>query len=207
MTLSDDEKLKLAESEQDYLAKQRQIKALRIFMKGAMIPVMCNRPGAMNENYHKAYLEQLGFRVDAIKDGFFYCKFPRGWKKLPAGGDSHWCYLYDDKRRKRAAIFYKFLQKYPNGNLDVSTFINYMTRFRARSYTDPKDANHFIGDVLDSETTIIHKDDLRIMGGLDDDVYKMEKQKALLDLFTGCEGWLKKTYPEFMNISAYWNEK
>lgn len=209
----------------------REYKELKKFVRNKDLPVNVGAPDGWNEEHQKAMLNHMGFKVLEKKGTFFICKFPAKWRKVILPGTKEWCYLYDDKGRKRAAILYKFVSMGDGKALDtirnqknigISSHMNYMTRFRTKvDHTIPfkmhmgefQGLEHrnspLIGHVMDSETNWLFRTD-EVEIGFDYNTQREEylvKEKEIRDkLYNECEAWLKEHLPDYDTISAYWDD-
>lgn len=213
------------------LSKERQKKFLRKFVKSPLIPVQVGVPPEMNKEYLDRYLTHLGFTVyESDSEYFFAVEFPKGWSKILVPGMLQWCYLVDNKGKKRAAIFYQDLGSFADEELPVeqrgkqfrkvSSHINWMPRYRSKidhviPYNIWKGANqtveHYnsplVGMVVDSETNVLYKTGMANMSfdyGKEKEKWFIEEKQLRDMLFVECEDWLKQNYPEYENIAAYW---
>lgn len=175
-----------------------QSRYLKKFLRERSLPQQVGQPEGFNqEGYHKIYLKHLGFKGIELKDGFFnFIKMPVGWKKVGTKQSNQWCYLIDDQRRDRGAIYYKVLAVSNTGAIKVSTFINWMQRFIIRTST-------FKGKI--SSTVFDSANVLYKSAEFDEPKDRKEKMDIEKKCFTECELWLNDNYPEWKNVSAYWD--
>lgn len=134
------------EQKSEWLEKIKQTKMLKKYVKEQSVPLNVVQPPELKNDYYIKFLEHLGFKNIKVNGDQIYCKFPQGWKKVITFLSDNFVYLVDDKGRKRASIFYKFLGNF-NYELDkdkiddkteipldkklikISTYINWLPRY------------------------------------------------------------------------------
>lgn len=161
------------------------------FEQASQLPRKCNSPYNITntaEQYSK-----MGIKVLVPSKGddiFLGVKLPKGWK-VQSTDHSMWNNLIDDKGRVRAMIFYKA------AFYDRDSFINFEHRYISTSeYLERKDSDNFypkfycVKDnatkkiIFTTEITNEHADP------------KLEKK---------CIDFLKKEFPKYENLNAYWD--
>lgn len=195
------------------------LKELKTFVKGKkLIPMQVNTPGHMEKSHHIIFLKYLGFKnVKEMEDTFFECKFPKGWKYHIPPNSTEWVYLVDNKDRFRGAIFFKVVQKSKN-NMKVITFINYMPRYRIiidrvipqQQFVKQKEGHlesPLIGKFVDGRTTIFETTPIKQKAKIKTPEYAKEEKRIRDQLYKQVESYAKKLYPEFDNISKYWEDE
>lgn len=153
-------------------------------------------PKEMVQGCTKEKLESLGIVfVREVDDLFWEAELPEGWKIEPTE-HSMQSYLLDDKRRKRAGIFYKA------AFYDRSANIYLIPRFILVGYescdcngneTEYNKATHIKTVVKDQEKEIF------VAGtreGNDTEAADTHEKIAL--------EWLEENYPDWENPLAYW---
>lgn len=175
-----------------------QLRYLKKFLKEKSLPQQVGQPEGFNqEGYHKIYLKHLGFKGIDVSGGFFtFLQMPKGWKKVITKHSNQWCYLIDDQRRDRGAIFYKVVAVSNTGGIKVLTFINWMQRLIVRTSTFK---GKISSTVFDSANVIYKSQEY------DEPKERKEKSEIEIKCFTECELWLNDNYPEWKNVSAYWD--
>jgi hypothetical protein len=139
----------------------------------------------------------MGIEIKDIYDDLFLnVILPEGWK-IKATNHSMWNEVYDNKGRKRIMFFYK------GAFYDRDAFSNFEHRFTVRevpfdeykinaSYEERKSKNWY-GVVYDSEKEIF-----RTKG-------KIKEKYDDNSLIKECVEYLKKNYPLYEDINAYWD--
>lgn len=148
------------------------------------------------EEYAKIGIEV----VDSSSELFHEVRLPEGWT-IEASGHSMWSYLYDNKHRKRASIFYKA------NVLGGEASISLETRFSVNSdHTgNIKDGyDKFIttpmcGVVKDGDTIIYTTPLVEPSGDISKD------SSTLHELRQDALAWLDAHYPDNRNAHAYWD--
>jgi len=192
---------------------------LKLFAGRNYIPIVVGSPENMVYKYHKKFLKFLGFKIRGQVDVFFKCKFPDGWYKKVMDDTNNWCYLYDDKHRKRGALFYKYIKKNEDKTVHrdtVTSHINYMPRYRVKiDHKIPFDIktknsaeykeSPLIGYVVDSEDTILFQTkEIKVPKQKEDD-YKDNIKIVSDSLFKECSKWLDVNYPNSSRLDLYWD--
>ena len=136
----------------------------------------------------RAILEKEGFVFgEPALDGEIFqpVTFPKGWRKVPTD-HAMWSDLVDDKGRKRGSIFYKA------AIYDRSAHMRLDTRYKCTS--DYQDGNYDIRKIVvkDADGTILFE----TPSGAYEETRDNESK---------CVAWLDEHYPEWRDVSAYWN--
>jgi hypothetical protein len=203
----------------------KQKRAIKKFISEKTIPHTVAMPENMVIDYHRAFLEYMGFKILKSESGFFYCVFPKGWKKVNSDM-LEWCYVLDNYGRKRAAIFYKFmgfLRGEKKGQLysKVSAHINWIPRYQIK-------VNHVVPFDIKKKDNSEHNNS-PIYGcvfdnSIDESIYELKPIELITDgsdrkkreqeireltdkLYNDCINWIKEEYPEYDNVAAYWENK
>jgi hypothetical protein len=155
----------------------------------SQLPRKCNSP--RNIDLKRQYKE-MGIKVND-SDGdplFFDAVLPKGWELRSTDHDM-WNGLFDDKGRERATIFYKA------AFYDRDSFINFNCRYYITSEYVEKEE----GDKYHPKYVCV-KDH-----ATGEELFKTEVTKEYEDshLRVQCTKWLKKKYPKYEKITAYWN--
>jgi hypothetical protein len=214
----------------------RQLKEMRKYVREKALPMEVGRPDQMQKEHYRKLLEHLGFRKIREDGNQFLCVFPKGWRKHLPAGFREFCYLLDNRKRKRAAIFYKFMggvteeeAKEHNIPLEkiksfkkISSHINWMQRYRTKiDHVVPmshkkrfKSIEHYnsplIGKVMDHEDIVLYETEPLSLPEYDEkerEKYFSFESAGRTDLFVECETWLNKKYPEHTNILKYWEDE
>lgn len=207
---------KLRNKGREKLLNRLQTKQIKQFIKDNRIPIEVNMPESLTE-YHKQYLEELGFTVLEETDAFFHCDFPKGWKKEAPSFLNCWVYLIDNKKRKRAGIFFRIADKKASKTYYV-TYINYIPRYKVvvdhevrfdvnkRNNEEHKNSP-IIGRVVDADDTIVFDAGrFELIHKFGDELYNQEVKEINANLRAKCEKWINEYYPEHDNISKYWED-
>lgn len=130
----------------EWLEDHKQLKMLKKYARERSVPLNVVQPPELKGDYYIKFLEYLGFRNIKIVGEQIYCKFPQGWKKVITYLSNNFLYLIDNKGRKRASIFYKFLGNFNYESdkdkidndieipidkklIKISTYINWLPRY------------------------------------------------------------------------------
>lgn len=159
-------------------------------VESSQLPLRCNYP--RDFNVIKQYLKMGIDVVENSKedDLFIDVKLPEGWK-LESTDHSMWNRLVDNKGRERATIFYKA------AFYDRDAFINFNHRYLVSSeYVEKEEGDKFHPKfycVKDNTTNEI--------------LFQTEVTKEYdnYDLRKKCEKWIKKHYPKYEDLNAYWD--
>lgn len=136
----------------------------------------------------RATWEALGFAFGNDADDIFVnVKFPHGWRKQVTDHDM-WTKLLDDKGRERASIFYKA------AFYDRSAHIHLTRRFEISRYDDAPTKGHKQVSIKDSGAV------REVIG-----TYADRDYPAADKLEAAATEWLQTNYPNWKNVSAYWD--
>lgn len=205
--------------------EKQEEKGQKELVESSQLPKKINYPKGINvsEIYHKLGIKTFtGSKGD---DLFIEVKLPKGWTKKETD-HSMWSNLVDEQARIRANLFYKASFH------DRDAFINFICKisfrvdrmgFHEGNYQ--RDENHeyisistpFCGIVKDFDNTILFKTEEIFCeekyyykdgkkNGYSDD-YKKELREVETKLEAECLKFLKENYPEYKDVSAYWDEK
>ena len=138
----------------------------------------------------------IEFKEDA-DDLFVNVILPCGWKKQ-ATNHSMWSGLFDDKGRKRAAIFYKAAFYDRSAHIALNRRFNITNEPEDRyksdmSYENRREGNWY-GVVTDCDEIIFKTNPIKNPSYEQED--KLE-QKA--------KEWLEEKYPNHLDLLAYWD--
>lgn len=142
-------------------------------------------------------LEAIGIKFGAdVDDLFVTAQLPDGWKKR-ATDHSMWSDLFDEKGRKRAAIFYKA------AFYDRKAHISLCRRYNISVY-EACDAN---GNAAEYGKHSHMKTIVQDCGVLLHEVgLREDRDYATCDAHEAqAEAWLNEHYPDWRNPLAYWN--
>ena len=166
----------------------------------------CHLPRAIRDC--KPHLEVAGvkFLGDVPGDDLFQrVQLPPGWE-IKRTDHSMWTKLCDDKGRERAAIFYKAVF------YDRSAHMNMTRRFRIESYAHADHNIMALSRVMDQDKVLFESERLPLLN--DDDKYGAKipgepphvRAPSKRDLAAKqCSEWLAANYPDWGNVSAYWD--
>lgn len=196
--------------------KQKKIekKFLRLFIKEKILPIETGQPEFTKEEVI-SNLKTFGFKVINESGNFLNLVFPRGWKKvLLSKEEPNWCYLVDNKNRKRIAIYYKYIG-YMNEDKKihkVSCFMNFIPRFRVQIFqTNVKNNEEVTNDspitgfVYDSGNLIYHTEPKKLRVKYGDLSWNKEVSFWKRNIYDKCKVWLDEKYPDNENVLAYWD--
>jgi hypothetical protein len=205
----------------------KQLKELKKFVnQKAYIPFEVGEPKSLTGEYHKKFLESIGFVIEKELPGFYKVKFPRKWKYFIPLGSDRWCYLMDNFGRRRAAVYYFYMTEKgegENAHLErkVSTHINWMPRFRlvtdhvvrANAFGTSSDEHYdspLIGRIIDgeTETSIFETDEVALLNkrSVDKKAFEDEERKTKDILYARLVEHIKKIKPDYESIIKYWDE-
>lgn len=142
-------------------------------------------------------LELLGItKGKKIDDIFVEAKLPAGWKKKSTE-HAMWSHLLDNKGRRRAGIFYKAAFYDRSARLSLDRRFSFTCEpkdgyDRDIPYKD-RDAGKWIGVVKDSDKIIYRT--IPMQGP----TYEQRDE-----LSEKAQAWLKKKYPDYESVLAYW---
>jgi len=154
-------------------------------------------PKEMIHGCTKEQLENIGIVFgQEVDDLFINVGLPEGWKKV-ASNHSMWSYLYDDKERKRAAIFYKgsFHDRKAHISL-INRFSMYYTpedEYKTDMDYEERKGNNWFGFVKDQDQFIFKTDFIR-------NPSVTEQSKMIEE----ARNWLENQYPEWEDTTKYW---
>ena len=214
-----DEATKMNRESRRILTEQGRI--IKRFLKDNTIPTTVGQPDSLNnKQYHFNYLRLLGFSIFKTDVGVFHCIFPKGWKKIQMPFKNDWAYLIDNKRRKRAAIFYRVMgifYKDKKKMMQFSSHINYMPRFRVqvdhiipydieKSNIDAHLSSGMEGRILDTGVPIYVTKPINFITDIKDKkTFKVEEKEIRSKLFSDCEKILNEL-PDNDNVFLYWQD-
>ena len=161
------------------------------FVNSQQLPSKCNWP-SRGVDLKKQY-KKLGIKVvgkTSVDDLFLDVVLPEGWK-LECTDHSMWNRLMDDKGRERATIFYKA------AFYDRDAFINFNHRYiTGCEYVEKEEGDKFIPKYYCVKDTTTGEE-----------LFKTEVTKEYEDqrLDNKSVKWLKKKYPKYEDINAYWD--
>lgn len=151
-------------------------------------------------------LKKIGIIVlDSYDDIFNNVQLPKNWSKKASLESSYWSYLYDEKNRQRASIFYKA------AFYDRAAHINFIPRFLTYLASIDETSEEYYPvycKVIDnSSTKIIWVSDIYVQE------YPKENREEF-NLWSKAEDflietgkiWLNEHYPEWKNPMKYWEE-
>lgn len=205
----------------------RQLKELKKFVTmRSYIPFEVGDPASLTGDYHKAFLEGLGFKIVSVMEAFYKVEFPLRWKLFIPHGMNRWCYLLDKKGRKRGAIYYLFLSQKneETGKIEkkVATHINYIPRYRVivdqevkLNFMMTNSEEHFNSPIVariidgDGEVVLAESQKVKIHIPYTDDTKEefIKEERIQKDfLYNEMIAKLKVMYPEFESIIAYWDK-
>lgn len=142
----------------------------------------------------KAILEAAGVKFLGEVEGdakFQYVELPEGWKKV-ATDHSLWSHLYDERWRKRAAMFYKA------AFYDRDAFIRAECRYSVDYDYDRAEAEGVaVGQVMDCGEVIHSMDPMPIPP--EDDIGETTRTAR-----AAAEAWLDGKFPDWRDPAAYW---
>lgn len=134
-------------------------------------------------------LVAIGFVFgEDINDLFVACQLPPGWEKH-RGDHSMWSYLFDDKGRKRAAIFYKA------AFYDERADVRFEPRYSVRADYERKDGKRtdFVYDKAIKQRVF------------ESEEYIHENYDAADAARATAYKWLTACYPQHEDAMAYWD--
>lgn len=156
---------------------------------------------ANNIEYTREQYEKMGIEIISECDELFWnVSLPEGWE-IKATEHSMWNDLFDEQGRKRANFFYKA------AFYDRDAFINFNTRFHVGvdHVADPADDyeiwknSDYQGTVKDGTEVIFCTGCFPVTGSYYGDDSLKEKLRETL------EDFMRKYYPDYKNIHAYWD--
>jgi hypothetical protein len=178
------------------------------FCASTLYPQEVGNPVGVNVNEHVKIMKFFSFNIiDGCDLHMWHVDLPSGWKKVPAK-DEGWCYVLDEKGRRRAAIFMK-----KSTTILPTAHINYVPRYRplvshtalprvSKSYRNTP----LIGQVTDGSLKVLYKTKIRAMHyQYGSPKYGVEEKKIRIAIFKECERWLETRFPDWENIMAYWD--
>ncbi|APH20871.1 hypothetical protein [Clostridium botulinum] len=151
-----------------------------------------------NIKWTKEQYEKMGIKIiDEYDDLFFNVELPNGWQIKPTN-HSMWNEVIDDKGRKRILFFYK------GAFYDRDAFSNFEKRYTYSempfddyktdaSYEERK-TKEWYGVVYDCGREIFRTEGIENKDYWDESLRKQ------------CVEYLKKNYPLWEDITAYWND-
>jgi hypothetical protein len=181
--------------------EQEVICTIESFCASKMLPLKVNIPENITDTEHYDLLRSWGFGIGENDGTLLEVHIPVGWGKMTVDGSDEWSYLFDAKDRKRAAMFFKDLGQ------TRSTFINYMTRYRplVRRVAVIKNKPVYVGVVMDGEKELYRTKTVAMRLVKGSKGFGQEEARVRRSLFHQAEIWVKKRYPEWENIRAYWD--
>lgn len=211
------------------LTKTKELKQLKLFTRRRLaMPIQVGEPSQLDIVNHKKLLEGFGFTVSKETSAFFHVTFPKGWKFQIMANSSAWAYLYDELKRQRGAVFYRFIRYFRDvatgkKMMEVSSHVNYNPRIRVMidhripfSIIGKNKNNHFESpmygkiicyndnqkhEVLFETEEIEMKSEYKFA----DLNYDAEEKRNREKLFNICEKTMLEKFPEAQNITSYWD--
>lgn len=179
-----------------------QERALKAFLKEKTLPSTAGNLLGLNENlYFNKMLFHLGFKILGKDGSFLKCIFPKGWKKILVSQSNEWCYVIDNKKRKRMAIFYKVLFKH-GGMININSFVNMIPFYKSKVDYINKEKELYKGIVVDGFDKVIFTTETVNLSSEN----AKDKNKKFDLIFNTAENWLRERYPNYKNVIAYWDE-
>lgn len=183
----------------DGLIEAQEASGQKSLVESDTLPTEVQEPYGKSKGFTKAALERWGVKFhDRVKgdDIFQYVTLPKGWKKVETD-HSMWSNLVDDKRRTRAAIFYKA------AFYDRSAYFSLNRRFVATcDFSRMNKTGEVVGIVTD-DGKIIYTTGIRHCQATRRDGSEYEITDAATK---DAKDWLNKNYPEWDDPTKYWED-
>lgn len=203
-------------------AERNEATRLKLYLRESLLPMDVVTPSQMTLEHHKTFLKHMGFEILKTFANDFKVKYPEGWTAKKSG--SNWVYVIDAEGQRRFIFYYSIgVDK----NQRQKTFINYMPKYRVmidheigyNPFSGKKlnPIEHYnsplIGRVIDSNGKILYEYPTKFDMIIDytelkkRGLYHIRKKEATDKLFKVCTKWLKKKYPKYDSIAAYWDDE
>lgn len=161
----------------------------RMLVSREMLPNKCY-------NVTREQMEALGFTFGKdVDDLFVEATLPDGWSKQAAPDHSMWSYLYDEKGRKRASIFYK--AAFYDRRTDMTFECRYQNEYWAGESDTEPDWN--------SDTVRFAVTDCRKPIFFTDSVNGRTNWQAEDVIDKQAKAYLEANYPDYRDPLAYWD--